>query len=108
MMQEHNDSKHDTDNLSFDNIYPNVKTRQSNHDKETLLQTDTRNDCCDRICIWWFFHSSPGLNTYEENTDNKRCKCICGNCCTWCLECKYKCKCCITEIGCCCFTILFE
>jgi hypothetical protein len=104
MMQEQNDSKHDIDNLSFDNIYPNINPRQYRNDTEKLLRTNSNNNCCDHICIWCFFHSSPGLNTYEENTDNKRFKYICNNCCTWCLECKF----CIKEIDCCCFRILFE
>lgn len=90
--------------ISFDKIYPSDNSWYAMNDSDKLLSTDSTN-CCDNMCLWWFFHSSPGLNTY---TDDKRYTCICGNCCTWCLECKFKYKCCIKEIGCCCFTILFE
>ena len=106
MMQEYNVSKHYTDNLSFDTVYSD-KT-QILQDTQKLIQDDSYNNCCDRICIWWFFHSSPGIETYEENFDDIKYKFMCCNCCTWCLECKYNYKCCITKIGCCCFTILFE
>lgn len=108
MIEEYTSSNHDSDNLSFDYIYNNTIKRQSKSDTKQLLKPYNDNNCCDRICLWWFFHSSPGLNTYNSNPNDTRHKCICCNCCSWCLECKYKCKCCIKEIDCCCFTLLFE
>lgn len=107
-MQEHNEPNQYIDNISFNTIYSNVKSIQKHNDTEKLLIETSNKNCCDQLCIWWFFHSSPGLPKYEETSDDKRCKCICGNCCTWCCEFNCKTKFCIKEIGCCCFTILFE
>jgi hypothetical protein len=109
MMQEHNDSKHDLHNISFDSNYPDGKQRQLKTDTEKLLQQESDNNCCDRICIWWFFHSSLGINKYNENSDNKEKECIFCNLCIWCCEFKFhKCKCCVEDLGCCCFTCSFR
>jgi hypothetical protein len=108
MMQEQNDSKHDLQNISFDTIYPDNKQRQPRTDTEALLKSDSDNNCCDRLCLWWFFHSSLGINKYNENPDDKRKECICCNFCTWCCEFRFnKNNCCIKDIGCCCFTCSF-
>jgi hypothetical protein len=109
MMQEQfNESKHDLQTVSFDSLYSDDKTNTYNPDQEILLKPYSDKNCCDRICLWWFFHTSLGLNTYNSNPNDNRCKCICGSCCKWCLEFKCKTKCCIKEIACCCFTVIFE
>jgi|688.fasta_scaffold389019_2 hypothetical protein len=109
MMQEQNDSKHDLNNISIDSIYPDDKQRPLQGDSIKLLEQYSDNNCCDRICLWWFFHSSLGINKHNENSDDKIKVCICCNLCTWCCEFKcYKCKCCVKELACCCFTCTFQ
>jgi hypothetical protein len=108
MMQEQNDSKHDLQNILFDNIYPDNKQRQPITDTEVLLKSDSDNNCCDRLCLWWFFHSSLGIYKYSSNPDDNRRECICCNFCTWCCEFRFKSKCCIKELGCCCITCSCE
>jgi hypothetical protein len=110
MIQEQNDSKHDLQNISFDTVYSNNNQIKSNTDNTKLLynDTDTDNNCCDRLCIWWFFHSSLGINKYNYNPDDNTRECLCCNFCTWCCEFRFKSKCCIKEIGCCCITCSCE
>jgi hypothetical protein len=109
MIQEQNDLKDDLQNISFDKVYSNNNQRQSNTDNTKLLYNDTDNNCCDRLCLWWFFHSSLGINNYNDNPDDERRECICCNFCTWCCEFRFNKKnCCIKNIKCCCFTCSFE
>lgn len=107
MIQEVNLSKNDV-NISVDTIYHDDKHRQIVIDTQTLIQEDSKHTCCDSICIWWFQHSSFGLETYDTNQDDKQYRCICCNCCTWCCEFKSNYKYGIKEIGCCCISILFK
>ncbi len=113
MMQEQNSSKDEPQNISFDSIYPDHKQRHLINDSEKLINKDNKSSCCDRLCIWWFFHSSLGLHKYSSNPDDERRECICCNCCTWCCEfhkfTRFKnYKCCIKELGCCCITCSCE
>jgi hypothetical protein len=108
MIQEQNDSKHDLQNISIDSIYPDSNPTNLKGDSEKLLYNETQSTCCDRLCLWWFFHSSLGINKYNDNPDDKRIECICCNFCSWCCEFRFNKKnCCIKDIGCCCFTCSF-
>ncbi len=54
-MQEQNDSKHDTQNISFDTIYSDENQKQINTYEENLINQDTEFTCCYRLCLWWLF-----------------------------------------------------
>ena len=108
MMQEQlNDSKHDLQTISFDSLYSDDKTNNYNPDKEILLKSYSSNKCCQDCCLWWFFHSSFGINKYNENSNDKMIECICCDICSWCCEFKIKHRCCFKECGCCCFSVTF-
>lgn len=95
----------DTYDLQYDNIYPSFETKQQNKIKEALLKQNEEKSCCDRICVWWFLHSSFGLNK-SENIKNTQC--ICCDMCSWCCEFRINCKCCVKECACCCFSCIFQ
>ena len=108
-MQEQNSSNDDLQNISFDTIYPDRKQRHLNNGSEKLINKETETTCCDRFCLWWFFHSSLGIYKYRSDSDDNRRECICCNCCTWCFEFRFKnCRCCIKEFGCCCISCSCE
>jgi hypothetical protein len=81
-----------------------------NHDvKEELMKVQrSKLSFCDRLSLWWFFHSNPGIYTTYES---KNLYCCCLNCCPGCLElefnnnicCKKNCVC---FLVCCTFTFV--
>jgi hypothetical protein len=76
-------------------------------DKEILMNIEReRLSCCDKIALWWFFHSTPnGASSYGgENAYF-----TCFNCCPGNLELKYSKYYCKKEkvCFCCCFSIMF-
>jgi hypothetical protein len=95
-------SSNEISNISYEDIYLDL-----NHYEDKMNQNlieEKKLSCCDKICLWWFFHSSSGLNK-ESNESYKNC--ICCDLCSWCCEFKCERKCCLNECGFCCFTIKF-
>ena len=93
------------ENRQFSTLYQstinfNLDKRYQHHNKNT--------SCCCITDHWCFEHSGiAGFNNYDEDKNNC---CTCLDCCTWCLEFKYKKPLkCIRDTNCyiCCFAIYF-
>lgn len=105
MMQEQNNSRDDSHNISFDMIYPDYKQNHLKNTSEKLIINESQPTFCDRCCLWWFFHSSLGIYKESSKSEDNRRECICCDFCIWCFEFRLKnCRCCIKECGCCCIT----
>lgn len=77
-------------------------------DKDIFMEAQRdRLSFCNKISLWWFFHSTPNG---ESSYGGKNVYFSCLNCCPGNLELSYKkCFCCKKEkvCFCCCFSIMF-
>jgi hypothetical protein len=76
----------------------------NNDVKEELMRIQrSKLSFCDKLSLWWFFHSSPGFHiTYESK--NLYCRCL--NCCPGCLELEFNNNICCKK-DCICFLVCF-
>jgi hypothetical protein len=79
-----------------------------NSDSIIFIKPTKKKVCCCITDQWCFEHSGiAGFNNYDEDKNNC---CTCLDCCTWCLEFKFKKPLnCIKDTNCyiCCFAIYF-
>ena len=78
-----------------------------NSGKIQLIQPKEKYICCCINELWCFEHSGlAGIKQY--NTESNNC-CLCLDCCTWCLEFRFKKSFCKKQTNCylCCCSIYF-
>jgi hypothetical protein len=79
--------------------------------KESLLKTQRQKLAfCDRLFLWWFFHSGPGFYS-SNNYESINLYCSCLDCCPGCLELEFNSniyceKNCVCFLVCCTFSFV--
>ena len=97
----------DPQDISFETIYSKSDEHNTSNKiiREQLLKPYSDDNCCDRWCLWWFFHSGSGLESSKKCCYISSSECICCNFCSWFCQCKYNTnKCCIKHCECCCIS----
>ena len=72
-----------------------------NNIREQLIKSPHDNlSFCERLFLWWFFHSSPGFYSSHEYDSQNMCWC-CPECCPRCLELEFNSNlCCKKDLIC--------